>query len=176
MPISSQSKGLFKKSSLHAELASYVLAWTAGVLMKSRRVWIETLALGVVVGCACALLIAMLAAGTAAFTSPASAETTQNASSEPASAPATANLQTFEGMVTCSRCGAKHSAALGRTAADCTVACQRVGGSFALIDGDNTYTLQGDLNALKRSAGQRARVTGDLHGNTIAVASIATAN
>jgi hypothetical protein len=145
-----------------------------GALMKSRRVWLETLALGVVVGCACALLIAMLAAGTAAFTSPASAETTQNASSELASAPA--NVQTFEGMVTCSRCGPKHSAALGRTAADCTVACQRVGGSFALIDGDNTYTLQGDLNALKRSAGQRARVTGDLHGNTIAVASIATAN
>lgn len=131
--------------------------------MKSRRVWLETLALGIAVGCACALLIAMLAAGT-----------TQNAISEPA--PTTANLRTFEGMVTCSRCGAKHSAALGRTAADCTVACQRVGGSFALIDGDNTYTLQGDLNVLKRSAGQRARVTGDLHGNTIAVASITSAN
>lgn len=143
--------------------------------MKSRRVWLETLALGIAVGCACALLIAMLAAGTAAFTSPANA-ITQNVSSSPAAAPATTNLRTFEGMVTCSRCGPKHSAALGRTAADCTVACQRLGGSFALIDGDNAYTLQGDLNALKRSAGQRARVTGNLHGNTIAVASIAPAN
>jgi len=82
--------------------------------------------------------------------------------------------KTFHGMVTCSRCRAKHSPSLGRTATDCTLACVRLGSGFALIDGDNVYVLDGDPVLLKKVAGQRAEVFGALHGDTITVSSIST--
>lgn len=144
--------------------------------MKTHRVWIETLALGTGIACACALLIATLAALTATMTRPATAEAAQaTPAAQTADAPAEP-LQTFEGMVTCSRCGAKHSAALGRTATDCTRQCVHSGANFALIEGDQTYQLTGNLAALKKVAGQRARLSGSIRGNTIHVRSIAVGN
>jgi hypothetical protein len=136
--------------------------------MKANRFWIETMALGTAIACALALLIATLAGATAAVTG--NGEPRQTAASTPPVA------RTFEGMVACSRCGAKHSAAMGKTAADCTRQCVHIGANFALIDGDRTYTLEGDLSALKRVAGQRAHVVGTLHGNTILVSSVAAEN
>jgi hypothetical protein len=136
--------------------------------MGTNRVWIETVALGTAIACALALLIATLAAATIAVTgSPESAQTP-----EPAFIPS----RTFEGMVTCSRCGAKHSAALGKTASDCTRQCVHGGAAFDLVDGDRTYTLEGDLTVFKKVAGQRARVVGSIRGNTIKVASIVADN
>jgi hypothetical protein len=148
--------------------------------MKVNRVCIETVIFGTAIAFACALLIATLAVLTAALTQPADAEV----SPAPVAAAATshrsiqvseaapAQSQSFEGMVTCSKCGAKHSAAIGRSAADCTRGCVRTGASFALIDGEKTYILAGDLSAIKKVAGERARVAGALAGNTIQVASI----
>lgn len=78
-------------------------------------------------------------------------------------------------MVTCSRCGAKHAAQFGKTASDCTRQCVHLGASFALVDGEKTYHLDGDLNALKGAAGQRVRVMGTARGDTIKVSSIASA-
>ena len=75
--------------------------------------------------------------------------------------------------MTCSRCGARHSRALGQTAADCSRLCVRGGADFALVDADSTYLLDGDLGVLGRLAGKRARVTGELNGNTIKVLSVA---
>jgi hypothetical protein len=142
------------------------------MLMKSNRFWIETLALGTAIACGCALLIAILAAAGAAITQSASAEVQQSANSSNLSAPDAGRSQTFEGMVTCSRCGAKHSAAIGKTAGDCTRVCVHGGAAFALIEGERTYTLEGDLAAIKQVAGERARVVGEIRGNTIQVASI----
>jgi hypothetical protein len=148
--------------------------------MKVNRICIETLIFGTAIAFACALLIAIFAVMTAALTQPADAEalptpatpaTTPHASMQASEAAATQS-HTFEGMVTCSKCGAKHSAAIGRSAADCTRGCVRTGASFALIDGEKTYILAGDLTAIKRVAGERARVAGALTGNTIQVASI----
>jgi len=76
-------------------------------------------------------------------------------------------------MVTCSRCGAKHSAALGQTATTCVRTCVHDGADFALVDADATYLLDGDLSVLKRLAGQRARVVGALNGKTIRISSVA---
>lgn len=81
--------------------------------------------------------------------------------------------QTYEGVVTDTRCGAKHSAAIGKTAADCSRACVHGGAEFALVDGDRVYPLDGELMVLKRLAGLRVKVVGTLNGDRLTVASVA---
>jgi hypothetical protein len=132
--------------------------------MKMNRVWIEIVLLATAMACALALLIATLgaAAGTASSEEVAPQETQSPAG------------QTYEGVVTCSRCGARHSATLGQTAADCTRVCVRGGANFALVGADNTYILDGDVSVLGRLAGQRARIVGELSGKTIKVSSVAS--
>jgi hypothetical protein len=80
--------------------------------------------------------------------------------------------QSYEGVITDTHCGAKHSAAIGMAAADCTRVCVHGGEQFALVDGDSVYVLEGGLAALKRVAGQRVRIVGTVNGNTISVASV----
>ena len=96
------------------------------------------------------------------------------AAAEPASGVQSSGLpvQTYEGIITDTRCGAKHSATVGMSAADCTRACVHSGESFALVDGETAYRLKGDQAALKRAAGERVKVVGTLDGNTISVASV----
>src|SRR5271167_403920 len=105
------------------------------------RFWIETIALVSVIACAVALLIAAL--GMAAGKS---AADPQSSGPQP---PAAIPVQTYEGIITDTQCGARHSAAIGKTASDCTLACVHGGGQFALVDGDATYLLEGDLAMLK---------------------------
>lgn len=76
-------------------------------------------------------------------------------------------------MITDTRCGAKHSAAIGMTAADCARVCVHGGEQFALIDGDTVYVLEGEPAALKHVAGQRVRIVGTLTGKRISVESVA---
>jgi hypothetical protein len=129
--------------------------------MKTNRVWVEILLLGTAAACALALLLATLGAAAGAATG------------EVGSAPVLE--QTYQGMVTCSRCEAKHSVSLGTTAGKCILACVRGGAAFALVDGDRTYLLDGDLILLKQVAGRRARIVGAVKGNTIKVSSVAVA-
>src|SRR6267154_5784396 len=82
--------------------------------------------------------------------------------------------QSYEGVITDTHCGAKHSAAIGMAAADCTRVCVHAGEQFALVDGENVYVLEGDLKTLKRAAGQRVRIVGTLNGSKISVATIVT--
>ncbi|MGA2746756.1 MAG: hypothetical protein ABSE44_18815 [Candidatus Sulfotelmatobacter sp.] len=128
--------------------------------MKMNRVWIEIFVLGTAVACGLALLFATLGAAAGVAVGQVAAQ--HNTRTE----------QAYSGMVTCSRCGAKHPAALGQSATTCTRACVHGGASFSLIDGDASYLLDGDLGILKRIAGQRARILGTLHGNTITISSI----
>lgn len=136
--------------------------------MNKNRVWMEIVILGTAIACALALLFATLGAaagvaeGQVILQPPPSATTSQPYAS-----------QTYEGMVTCSRCGAKHSAALGQTATTCIRVCVHGGANFALVGADVTYLLDGDLNVLKKLAGQRARVVGELHGKTIRISLVA---
>lgn len=131
--------------------------------MKKHRVWIEMVILGTVTACVIALLIASLGAVAGAAVGGAAPSQTNRAETEKA----------YEGMVTCSRCGPKHSPDLARTAEVCVRVCVHGGASFALIDSDSLYLLDGDLDALKRVAGQRVRILGTLNGKTIKVASVA---
>ncbi len=141
--------------------------------MKRNRLWIEIIALGSVMACMVALLIATLGAAVALTGQPASGQEIE--SPAPPAAPSVPQAeagQSYEGMVTCSMCGAKHSAKLGENASDCTLSCVRAGAKFALIDGDKVYQLDGDPSLLKKIAGQRAHIIGIARGNTIQVSSL----
>ena len=78
----------------------------------------------------------------------------------------------YEGVITDTHCAARHSAAIGLSAADCTRACVHGGDQFALVDGDNVYVLDGDAAALKKMAGQRVHIAGTLNGNKISVSAV----
>jgi hypothetical protein len=129
------------------------------------RVWFQILAFSTIIACAVAVLMATL--GTAAAGAAAGVESAQTADPSPIA-------QTYEGMITDTRCGAKHQASISKSAADCVRVCAHGGAQFALVDGEKTYILNGDLSLLKKVAGERAKIGGSLNGNTITVSSITT--
>lgn len=126
--------------------------------MTRNRVWIEIVLVGTAIACALALLFATLGAVAAAAADAGFRQESPSA-------------QAYEGMVTCSRCGAKHSAAMAQSAATCVRVCVHDGATFALVDANSTYLLDGDVVALKRLAGQRARIVGSRSGRTIRISS-----
>jgi hypothetical protein len=131
--------------------------------MRTHRVWIEIVMFGSGIACALALLVAIIVATAGA------AVGQMNGSGVTS---VTAESRAYEGMVTCSRCGAKHSAALDRSATTCVRVCAHGGAQFALVNADETYLLEGDMDALKRVAGQRAKIIGSREGKTIKVQSV----
>jgi len=83
--------------------------------------------------------------------------------------------QIFTGKVSDAMCGAQHMMA-GASDADCTRACVKQGSKYALVVGDNVFTLEGgDAAMLDKLAGQNATVSGTLKGKTIAVTSVSPA-
>lgn len=140
---------------------------------RTNRVWIEIVVLATAIACGIALLFATLGAAAGA----AGGETNVREAPSGASGvlqelqPSPVD-QTYMGMVTCSRCGAKHSADLAQSATKCVRICVHGGAGFALVDDDVTYFLDGDLVSLQKLAGQRARVVGALNGNTIRISSV----
>ncbi len=81
--------------------------------------------------------------------------------------------QTFTGVVTDSMCGKKHTMMPGKPDSECVRACVKAGSKYALVVGDKVYTMSGDAKSFDALAGQKAKVTGELKGDTIAVTSIA---
>lgn len=83
--------------------------------------------------------------------------------------------QTLTGEVSDAMCGKKHE--MPGKAADCTRGCVKHGSKYALIVGDQVYTLetpdQAALDKLNDLAGSKAKVTGDVDGTTITVKSVA---
>jgi len=82
--------------------------------------------------------------------------------------------QTLAGVVSDAMCGAKHQMP---DAAACTRACIQHGSNYALVVGDKVYTLETSdkaaLDKLNDLAGAKAKVTGEMNGNTITVKSVA---
>ena len=151
--------------------------------MARRRVWIEIFVLSATVACGLALLLAMFGAATAAEDSAATPQPSPNPALVVQTAVAASPVpspqqqgQIYEGMVTDTRCEAKHEAAIGKTASECARACVHAGAQFALVNGDKMYILTGDLEMLKRSAGRRAKILGTLANDSIAVSSISAGN
>jgi hypothetical protein len=130
---------------------------------KANRFWIQIVGLATATACGLALLIATLGAGANVAAGGESSQAADDSS----------GVQTYEGLITDTHCGAKHKASIAKSAADCARVCVHGGAQFALIDGEKAYVLEGDLAVLKRIAGQRARIVGSLNGNTITVSSVA---
>jgi hypothetical protein len=83
--------------------------------------------------------------------------------------------QTLTGEVSDAMCGAKHE--MPGKPADCARSCMKHGSKYALVVGDQVYTLETSdkaaLDKLDSLAGTRAKVTGEVDGTTIAVKSVA---
>jgi hypothetical protein len=83
--------------------------------------------------------------------------------------------QTLTGEVSDAMCGAKHE--MPGNAAACTRGCVKHGSQYALVVGDKVYTLQTSdqsaLGKLNDLAGAKAKITGDVDGDTITVKSVA---
>jgi hypothetical protein len=82
--------------------------------------------------------------------------------------------QTLSGVVSDSMCGAKHM--MEGSPAECTRACVGKGSKYALVVGDKVYTLdssdQKTLDQLNKLAGEKAKVTGTVNGDTVEVTSV----
>ena len=85
--------------------------------------------------------------------------------------------QTLTGKVSDAMCGAKH--ALGGNDADCTRACVKKGSNYALVVGDKVYSLntsdKAALDQLNKLAGENAKVTGTVKGDSVDVKSVSGA-
>ena len=82
-----------------------------------------------------------------------------------------ADANTFVGLISDSRCGARHKLE-NKSAEECTRTCQRAGAGFVLVAGEQIFQLKGENNDVAVLAGQKAKVTGTLQGNTITVRAV----
>lgn len=85
--------------------------------------------------------------------------------------------QTLTGVVSDSMCGAKHM--MEGSAAACTRACVKKGSNYALVVGEKVYTLntsdKNTLDQLDKLAGEKAKITGTVNGDTVDVSSVSGA-
>jgi hypothetical protein len=135
------------------------------LFLRSRIWWLQALAIAVAVFC----IVCVVALAFGAWGGETQDPRPPGSTSSPSSVSGPAEI--FEGIISDSHCGAKHSAAIGQSAADCTRACVHAGEQFVLVDREKTYILDGDPYLLKKLAGERVRVSGKLTGNSITVAS-----
>ncbi|HEX8926185.1 MAG TPA: hypothetical protein VF786_10360 [Terriglobales bacterium] len=78
---------------------------------------------------------------------------------------------TVTGVLTDDMCTKKHMG-MGKTNADCVRECIKHGAKYAVVSGGKTYIVSGDQAKLNELAGKKVKVTGDVKGTTLAVASI----
>lgn len=98
------------------------------------------------------------------------AEAAQVAESSPEPVPAVRPASTrFTGVITCSRCRGRHMRNSHMTSEQCARTCVRAGAVYLLVDGDRSYVLVGDDEAVGKFAGQRINLTGTRQGDTILV-------
>lgn len=77
----------------------------------------------------------------------------------------------YQGVVTDSRCGARHIRNSRLNPTECARMCVRQGARYVLVDGNRRYKLVGSEGTLEKFAGQRIRVSGTRQGETIQVSS-----
>jgi hypothetical protein len=142
--------------------------------VQQNRSWFALVTFCATTALVAALGLALLfASATVAY---AVAHSLQATANPPAANPPAPATQKVSGMVTDSKCAAKHARGSRKSPAECTRACVRGGAKYTLVDGDKIYTLQGKEDQLDRVAGERATVEGTIDGSTIQVAAVSSGN
>jgi hypothetical protein len=127
-----------------------------GILMKTRRAVVNTIAF-------------------LTFSTMLMAAQMQMPASSPASGESdSAAPRTLTGIVSDSMCGAHHMEK-DKSAAECTRECVKKGTKYALVVGKKIYTLDGHEAELDKLAGERATVKGNVMGEMVMVESVAAA-
>jgi hypothetical protein len=140
-----------------------------GGLVKTREgSWFAVFAFCTTTAVVAALGLAILFAGASVAFAVA-----QSYDGTPRTAQAAQATKTVSGMLTDSRCGARHPMSSGKTTAECVRACVRKGADYILVDGDHRYTLAGNKEQLSKLAGQRVTVVGQLEGSRLQVRALA---
>jgi hypothetical protein len=137
------------------------------------RSWISMIGTFVLLALAAALAFAMIVAGASvALASHQNPELVAQASPPVVPGPSEEITgSSFSGVITDSRCGARHVRNSDASPAQCARKCVRNGSKYVLIDGNRRYDLTGDNGIIDKFAGERVTVTGVLQGGTIAVTS-----
>jgi hypothetical protein len=78
--------------------------------------------------------------------------------------------QTWSGEISDSHCGAKHPE--GQAARACTESCVKGGASYVFVSGGKVYKLEDPSKLVAAHAGHMVSLTGEMKGETIAVAKI----
>jgi hypothetical protein len=145
-------------------------SWLALVTFCTTTALVLALALAIIFGTAAvALALAHTVSPLFGDSGESAAESANQATAQAVPA---ATEMTFTGLVTDDHCGARHDMGSGKNPAECANACVHNGGKYALVDGEKTYTLQGNADELARASGRRVNLTGSLQGDTIEVRSI----
>ena len=120
------------------------------------------------VGAAIAFAI-VVAAGSAALADRQSPDSEAQGQQQSISPPPSGG--SYQGVVTDSRCGARHTRSSRLNPTECVRICVRQGATYILVDGNRRYKLVGSEEALEKFAGQRIRISGTRQGETIQVSS-----
>lgn len=138
--------------------------------MKQRRSWISLVGFCLLTAFGAALALALIFAGGSVALAGHQADAAQVTQSSPVPVPSAqpASIR-FTGMITCSRCRGRHMRNSRMSSEQCARACVRAGAMYILIDGDRSYVLVGDNEAVGKFAGQRINITGTRQGDAILV-------
>lgn len=136
---------------------------------ETQRSWISLLGFFAVITLGSSLIFAAVFAGvTAVIGGDEAAQASDDQQVDPI-----VTAHTFTGIITDSRCGAKHSET-EKSAAECTRICVSNGSKYLLVNGDHQYEITGDPAQISQLAGQRVRLTGLLAVGRIKVTSATT--
>lgn len=138
--------------------------------MKHSRSWLSLISTCVLMAVGAAIAFAIVvAAGSAALADRQSPDSEAQGQQQSISPPPSGG--SYQGVVTDSRCGARHTRNSRLNPTECVRMCVRQGASYILVDGNRRYKLVGSEEALEKFAGQRIRISGTRQGETIQVSS-----
>jgi len=140
--------------------------------MNHHRSWLSLIGTCVLVAVGAAIGFAIIvAAGSAALADRQSPDSEAQGQQAISPAPPAGS---YQGVVTDSRCGARHVRNSRLNPTECARLCVRQGATYILVDGNRRYKLVGSEETLEKFAGQRIRVSGTRQGETIQVSSAAS--
>lgn len=137
--------------------------------MKIQRSWLSLLANCTLLASGVAFAFAVVLAGASVALAGHESPQSEEAQAVAPLTQASHSGSSFSGMITDSRCGARHTRNSHLNSTECARECVRRGATYILVDGDRRYTLVGNNAAISQLAGERVKVTGTRRGDAIVV-------